>query len=193
MILSPLFTSVYYINDKVFLLLLIRPDSYLYIRVAEQLCHLGDRRVAIVIWKQHFGADAPRRTCRLLGRHGVRLVGGQKRNVYGSQTAHFINVFGISGNIDAQSVDGKHIAVVPTLGMIQQMSGRDIVCRHSPQHHAGFKLQTVTVVHHHAPPQDFRTVLIGDEQRGALLQIGNGRLVEMVAMLMGYQNIIGLG
>jgi hypothetical protein len=77
--------------------------------------------------------------------------------------------------------------------MIQQMSGRDIVCRHSPQHHARFKLQTVTVVYHHAPPQDFRTVLIGDEQRGALLQIGNGRLVEMVAMLMGYQDIIGLG
>ena len=53
----------------------------------------------------------------LLRRHGVGLVAGQEGHVDVLDILHLVDVFGIAGDVDPQSVDGEDVAVVAALGV----------------------------------------------------------------------------
>ena len=54
---------------------------------------------------------------QLVGGHGVGLVAGEESDVDVLDGCHLGNVLGITGDVDAQSVDGKDVSVVSSLGV----------------------------------------------------------------------------
>ena len=131
-------------------------------------------------------------TNELVGCHGVRLVAWKEGDVDVPQVRHLFDVLGVASDVDAETVDGEHIAVVTSFGMELEMPFGVVVGRYGFHADAVGYLLAVAVLHDFACTEHVGTALVGNESRLGTAEGGEGALIEVVAMLMGDKDVVGL-
>lgn len=159
----------------------------------EQTDHLLDVGIGIMIREEHFGPDGLCGFGALLGRHRVRLVGGEESDVDIFEARHLRNILRIATDIDAESVEREDETIVAALGMEFEMFRSRIIGQNSLNGHAIAELQFVAIVHHPTLPDNLGAVLVGDNHGRGLFQLPYSHGVAMVEMLMGDEDEVGLG
>ena len=87
-------------------------DSHVYPFCLELRGQLADIRLAIVIGEEYTRFDDTGSTLELFGGHRIGLVAGQEGDVDVAKFCHFRNIFRVSSDIDAQSIEGEDISLV---------------------------------------------------------------------------------
>ena len=84
---------------------------------------LTDGALVVVVGEEYLGFDNLRCVDHLIDRHRVALVAGQEGDIDVLQVGHLGDVLRVSCDIDAQTVEGEHVAVVTALGVELLMIG----------------------------------------------------------------------
>ena len=79
--------------------------SHIHAFGAERGYHRLQIGVAVVVGEEHARLDDARSLYALLGGHGVGLIYGQECHIHLAEIAHFVDWFGVAGNVDAEVVD----------------------------------------------------------------------------------------
>ena len=153
----------------------------------------ADVRLSVVIGEQHLGLDDAGGTHQLVRRHRVGLVAGQESNVDVLDVLHLGNVLRVARNIDAQAVKRQDVAVVTPFGMILLAALRRVVGGHHLQARLLSGPVVIAVAHCIAAAVELNTAVVGDEIGLRMAQQANGLRVEVVAVLVGHQDGVGLG
>ena len=145
-----------------------------------------------MIREQHLRLDHFGRFHQLFRRHCIRLVARQESNVNVPDICHFRNVLCVASNIDSQTIDRQDITVVTAFGVKLRTALSIIVGRNSLHREAISYLQLVAIGHHLARAQHVGTPLVGDKPCLAVREQADGSLVEVVTMLVGHKDVVGL-
>lgn len=129
----------------------------------------------------------------LFGRHGERLVGGEKSYINILHVSHFGYILGVAGDIDAKAVKRKDEAIVAPFRMILLPALCDVVGRHCIHNDIIRKPQMVAVMHDFSFADDIGAVGVRDDGRRRLFQLSDSHCVAVVVMLMRDKDIVGLG
>ena len=173
--------------------LFVVPDADVDARAGQHHRHLRNGRVAVVVGEEHFRTNNLGSIDELISRHSVGLVTGQEGHIDGAEFCHLGNIFRIAGNIDAETVENKDIAVVTSLGVELLTSRRGVVGGHSLQLNVIADIDAVTVA-------DGKTIepavidtsrFVDDGSRVA--QRADGLKVEVILMLMRDEDDVRLG
>ena len=146
-----------------------------------------------MVRKQHLRLDHLRSLHQLFGSHRVWLVTGQECNVDILDVSHLRNILSVTGNIDSQAIDGQNISVVTTLGMEHRASLGRVIGGHCLHLEVIGNLLLVSIRHHLTSSVHLHTTLVHNELRALIRQNLDSLLIEVVAMLMGDEQIVGLG
>ena len=174
---------------------LVVADADVDVVVLQQSGDDGDVGLAVVVGEDDAGADDARGADELLGRHGVGLVAGQEGDVDADvvELFHLGDVLGVAGDVDVEAVDGEDEAVVAPLGMELGASLGVVVGGHGLDVEVVGQLQVVAVGHHFALAELVGAALVGNEARLLIGEQPDGLGVEVVAMLVGDEDVVGLG
>ena len=154
---------------------------------------LGEVSVGEVVRDEDLGLDHLGGMDALVHSHRVGLVDRKESDVNVLDISHLRDVFRVAGNVDAEAVDGEDEAVVTALGVEVRAAFGVIVRGNGVQVDVAWELAAVTVGHHGAPAQHFRDAGVGDEVIGIRAEGLESLAVEVVTVLVGDQDDIGLG
>ncbi len=158
-------------------------------------CHgdLVDGCVVVVVGEEHLGFDDLRGIDTLIYGHGVGLVAGQEGDVDVLQLCHLRDVLGVAGDVDAEAVEGEHVAVVTSFGVELLVFGCRVVGRYCLDDDVGSVFAYVAVLHHESVAEVSEYGLVYVDTRGRRTDLVDGSTVEVVFMLMGDEDDVGLG
>ena len=123
---------------------------------------------------------------KLFGGHRVRLVAWQEGDVDILDILHLWNVFRIAGDVDAQSVKGKDIAVVATFRVELCVTLRGVIGRHCHNSEVIGCLQFVAIAHHLPIAQHVSAALVGYQ---SCLVIGQ----RLDGLFVRHEDVVGFG
>ena len=146
-----------------------------------------------VIWEQHFWLDDSSDVEKLLNCHGVRLVAGQESDINIIDVSHFWDIFGVAGDVNFQSIEGEYETVVTALWVEVLMTFGGVVGRNGLNGNVIGKLKDVAVSHHGTIAKHISATLVGDELGVVASKLVDCCCVEVVEMLVGYQDVVGFG
>ena len=167
-------------------------DSDVNVFVLEKGRKGADVGAAVVVREENSRLHHLGGTDKLVGCHGVWLVARKEGDVNVLQFRHLFDVLSVACDVNAEAVDGNHIAIVTSLWMELEMPLGVVVGRYSFHADAVGYLLAVAVLHGLACTEHVGTALVGDKSRLGTAEGGEGTLVEVVAMLMGDEDIVGL-
>ena len=124
--------------------------------------------------------------------HRVRLVDREEGDVDILDIGHLRDVLRIAGDIDAESVDGEDKAIVTALRVEVRAALGVIVGGDGVQVDVAGELAAIAVGHHGAPAKHLRDAGVSDEVIAICAEGLQGHAVEVVAVLVGDQDDIGL-
>ena len=171
--------------------LFVMPYSYINVVVGELSRNGGHVGLSVMIGEEHFRLDHSSCVDKLARSHGVWLVAWHEGDVDVADARHLRNVLGVSRDIDSNTVDSEDEAVVTSFWVELGVSLSGVICRHSFNGNVvdvGF----VTVLHDQSVTNLVSTTLVGDEFCFLLSKSLDGRLVEMVSMLVCDEYVVGL-
>lgn len=146
-----------------------------------------------MVGEKHLRLDDLRCIHQLVDSHRVRLVTGQKGDVDVLDVGHLRNVLCVTGDIDTQTVEREDISIVTTLRMELCVAFRIIVCRHGFDLDVGGIYDAVAVFQWNAVAEHVIDSSIRIDAGGRCSYTGDGLAVEMILVLMGDEDDVGLG
>ena len=152
-----------------------------------------DRCVIVVIGEEHLGLDDLCGVGSLFDGHRIRLVAGQESDVDVLDIGHLGDVLGVACDVDAHAVEGKDIAVVTTLGVELLASGSGVVGWYGLDGDVVGIFHLVTVLQCLSAAEHFLDGGVEEDLGGSLGQLRDGIAVEVVVMLVGDEDDVGLG
>jgi len=155
-------------------------------------CDVG---LTVVVGVEDRGAQGLDGLHSLLYRHGVGLVDGEECDVNIAQGAHFGGGLGVAGNVDARAAVRDDVAAVAALAGVElQLVLRSVVGGHGLHTDARERLCRSPGRHRGAEiPQGFGGCRVAEDRRRVPAQEVDGLAVEVVVVVVGHQNKIGLG
>ena len=174
-------------------LLLVVSDADVDAAAEELHADLTHGALVVVIGEEHLGLDDLGSIDHLIDRHRVGLVAGQEGNVDVLQVGHLGDVLGITSDVDAQTVEGEHIAVVTTFGVELLMLGGGVIGRHCLDGDISRVAAYITVLHDEAVLKVSVDSLVDVDAGSRGTYLVDGSTVEVVLMLVGDEDDVGLG
>ena len=150
-------------------------------------------RVVVVVGEEHLGFDDLCGVDTLVDRHRVGLVAGQEGHVDVLDVCHLRNVLGVACDVDTETVEREDVAVVTSLGVELLVFGCGVVGRHCLDGDVGSISANVAVLHHESIAEVSEDCLIHVDARGWGADLVDGGTIEVVFMLVGDKDDVGLG
>ena len=154
---------------------------------------LGDGRLAVVIGEEYLGRDGPCGLHQLIDSHRVGLVARQEGDVDILQVGHLGDVLCVAGDVDAQSVEAEDITVVASLRMELSAALAVVIGRYGLDGDILTIGDAVAVLQREAVAEHVIDGRIGIDRCGRRADAGDGLALEVVLVLMGDEDDVGLG
>lgn len=167
-------------------------DSYVDAAILQLRRYSLDIRLSVVVGEEHLGLDGLGSFDELFCRHRVWLVAGHEGDIDVFDGLHLWDVLRIASDVDAQAVDGQDVAVVASFRVELCTSLCGVIGGHGLYRDV-FECRLLTIAHDLAITQHVCTALVGNQLRLVASQLLDSLLVEVVAMLVGDEDVVGLG
>ena len=159
----------------------------------EQRGEFVGRCVVVVIGEEHLGFDDLRGVGCLFDGHRIGLVAGQEGDGDVLDIGHLGDVLRVACDVDAHAVEGEDIAVVTTLGVELFASWGGVVGWYGLDGDVVGDLHLVAVLQCLSAAEHLMDGGVEVDLRGGLRQLRDGVAVEVVVMLVGDEDDVGLG
>ena len=153
----------------------------------------GEIGLAVVVRDEDLGGDGLGSGDALVHSHRKGLVHREEGDVNVFQVRHLGDVFGVAGDVDAETVDGEDITVAVALGMEHFATGRGVVGRDRIHDDTTRKFGPLPVRDGLALADLGAAGLIEDQPGTLRGEDVDGDGLEMVLVLVRHQDDIGLG
>ena len=145
-----------------------------------------------MVGEEHLRRDGAGSLYQLVDSHRVGLVARQESDVDVLQVGHLRDVLCVASNVDAQSVEGEDIAVVASLWVELGVALGVVIGWHGLDGDVLTVGDAVAVFQREAVTEHVVHGCIGVGRCGRRAEAGDGLAFEVVLMLMGDEDDIGL-
>ncbi len=173
-------------------ILLVIPDADVDTTARQFHDNLGDGRLTVMIGEEYLRLDRFRCLYQLVDCHCEWLVAGQEGDVDILDGLHLGDVLCVASNIDAQTVERKDITIVATLGMILCTAFRVVIGGYGLDFDIGGIDDAVAILQGNAVAEHVIDGHVRIDAGGRGAHAGDGLAVEMILMLMGDEDDVGL-
>ena len=149
--------------------------------------------LTVMIGEEYTRLDDTGSTLQLVCSHRIGLVAGQEGNVDVFYIGHLGDVLSVACNVDTHAVEGEDIAVVTTLGMELFAPRGGVVGRYGLDGDVVGNFHLVAVLERLSAAEHLMDGGVEENLGGGLAQLRDGVAVEVVVVLVGDEDDVGLG